>query len=96
MTPPDSSPKRIIERFDLPPSEAAEQELRGLRQAVGQALDRKRRLGHYAVVWEDGKVKTLPPESLPSWPETTAPRALVAQEPAPEEVGKPPVPPLAR
>ena len=26
-----------------------------LRQAVTENLERKRRLGHYAVVWRDGK-----------------------------------------
>lgn len=51
---------QIHEHFDLPPSEAAEQELRALRQAVGQALDRKRRLGQYAVIWEDGQVRMVP------------------------------------
>ena len=29
--------------------------LDSLRTAVSEALERKRRLGHYAVFWEDGK-----------------------------------------
>jgi len=29
--------------------------LESLRKAVEQALDRKKRLGQYAVVWQDGK-----------------------------------------
>ena len=29
--------------------------LDALRKAVANALERKRRLGHYAVVWRDGK-----------------------------------------
>jgi hypothetical protein len=29
--------------------------LEALRRSVAQALDRKRRLGHYAVIWRDGK-----------------------------------------
>ncbi|MFG6667145.1 hypothetical protein ACGK9R_08540 [Halomonas sp. HNIBRBA4712] len=29
--------------------------LDSLRAAVSEALERKRRLGHYAVVWQDGK-----------------------------------------
>lgn len=85
MTTPGSNPTRITERFDEPPSEAAAQELGALRQAVGQALDRKRRLGQYAVFWEDGQVRIVPPEALPVWPGTAAPTVLVAQEPAPED-----------
>ncbi len=30
-----------------------------LRLAVRKTLDRKRRLGQYAVVWEDGEIKEL-------------------------------------
>lgn len=40
-------------------------ELDALRQAVGQALDRKRRLGHFAVFWQGGQVCQVPPEALP-------------------------------
>ncbi|MGE8549008.1 hypothetical protein [Alcaligenes sp. Marseille-Q7550] len=29
--------------------------LESLRKSVAKALDRKRRLGQYAVVWQDGK-----------------------------------------
>ncbi|CAM5792532.1 hypothetical protein CCAE64S_03008 [Castellaniella caeni] len=29
--------------------------LESLRRSVAKALDRKRRLGQYAVVWKDGK-----------------------------------------
>ena len=39
------------------PAEASVQSqetLQILRQAVAQELDKKRRLGHYAVVWQDG------------------------------------------
>ncbi len=37
-----------------------------LRSAVAEALDRKRRLGHYAVFWKDGKVVRVEAEDLPS------------------------------
>lgn len=40
-----------------------------LRAAVREALDRKRRLGQYAVVWKDGKVTYIgpnPPTPQPS------------------------------
>ena len=92
MTTSDSDPTPITERFDLPPSEAAEQGLRALRQAVGQALDRKRRLGQYAVVWEDGQVRIVQPEALPEWPDAAAPTVLVAQEPTPDDKQTPPAP----
>ncbi|MCE8019251.1 hypothetical protein HOP51_03830 [Halomonas sp. MCCC 1A11036] len=29
--------------------------LDSLRAAVAETLERKRRLGHYAVIWQDGK-----------------------------------------
>ncbi|SOC54657.1 hypothetical protein SAMN05421509_10455 [Chromohalobacter canadensis] len=29
--------------------------LDSLRAAVSEALERKQRLGHYAVIWQDGK-----------------------------------------
>ena len=37
------------------PSREAQQGLEALRVAVAKALDKKRRLGQYAVVWVDGK-----------------------------------------
>lgn len=39
-----------------------------LHRAVRKALDRKRRLGQYAVFWRDGKVVKVPPEELPTYP----------------------------
>ena len=33
----------------------ADTTLQVLRKAVADTLDRKRRLGHYAVIWRDGK-----------------------------------------
>jgi hypothetical protein len=38
-----------------PPSEKSQQTLETMKQAVAKALDKKRRLGQYAVFWEDGK-----------------------------------------
>ena len=35
---------------------AAMEGLESLRRAVAKELDRKRRLGHYAVFWRDGRV----------------------------------------
>ncbi|MER2512901.1 MAG: hypothetical protein ABTQ25_10900 [Nitrosomonas ureae] len=37
------------------PSEKGQVILDSLQKAVSQALERKRRLGHYAVIWQDGK-----------------------------------------
>ncbi len=40
--------------------------LDALRRAVAEALDRKRRLGQYAVVWRDGRAVRIEPAALPS------------------------------
>ena len=37
------------------------QALEALRSAVAEALDRKRRLGQYAVIWRDGQVVRIEP-----------------------------------
>lgn len=37
------------------PSPEAQRQLNTLRQAVRNALERKRRLGQYAVIWQDDK-----------------------------------------
>ena len=38
------------------PTEKNRKTLATLQKAVSKTLDRKRRLGHYAVLWKDGKV----------------------------------------
>lgn len=38
-----------------PPSQEGQQVLEILRQSVSKALEKKRRLGQYAVVWKNGK-----------------------------------------
>lgn len=43
-----------IRRKNIPFPEGQRQ-LETLRQAVGKTLDKKRRLGQYAVTWRDGK-----------------------------------------
>ena len=46
-----------------------QQVLDALRRAVAEALDRKRRLGQYAVIWRDGRaVRIEPEEEAPSKP----------------------------
>lgn len=37
------------------PSPEVQKQLDALRQAVGKALERKRRLGQYAVTWQNGR-----------------------------------------
>lgn len=37
------------------PSPEGQRQLESLRRAVCKALEKKRRLGQYAVVWQDGK-----------------------------------------
>lgn len=40
------------------PSQEGQTQLDALRQAVKHTLEKKRRLGQYAVVWRDGKPVT--------------------------------------
>ena len=42
-----------------------QQAVDALRDAVAEALERKRRLGQYAVIWRDGRVVRLQPEQIP-------------------------------
>lgn len=62
-------------------------ELLALRRAVAQALDRKRRLGQYAVVWRDGRPVRIEGEELAgavgSQVEAAAPASSV-REPGPD------------
>ncbi len=39
--------------------------LEALKQAVTEALERKRRLGQYAVVWRNGQVVCIGPDAPP-------------------------------
>lgn len=62
--------------------------LTALRQAVANALERKRRLGQYAVVWRDGRTVRLSPEQIGSAEEfvsgaSTLPSAV--REPGPDD-----------
>jgi hypothetical protein len=45
-----------------------QQVLDALRAAVTEALERKRRLGQYAVIWRDGRAVRLEPSQIPSNP----------------------------
>jgi hypothetical protein len=46
----------------IPLSTEDRQALEALRSAVAEALDRKRRLGQYAVIWRDGRAVRIEPE----------------------------------
>jgi hypothetical protein len=41
------------------PSDQAKAILESLRQAVHETLERKQRLGQYAVIWEDGELRLI-------------------------------------
>lgn len=45
------------------PSQDSLRILESLRTAVAKALERKRRLGQYAVIWRDGEVVRIDPTS---------------------------------
>lgn len=49
-------------------SAQAREALESLRLAVSDALERKRRLGQYAVVWRNGRVERITPEPEKSSP----------------------------
>lgn len=71
-------------------SEDDELALAALRRAVAKALDRKRRLGHYAVFWRDGRPVRCEPEALSSPGEhalkaSTSPSTV--REPGPDDEG---------
>jgi hypothetical protein len=58
----------IVISYDPTPDPVSAQTLAVLRKAVNEALDRKRRLGQYAVFWQDGKVVRVEAKDLPALP----------------------------
>ena len=62
----------------------ASQALEALKQAVAEALERKRRLGQYAVVWRNGRATCIGPDA----PAGNNPYAMDS-EPAPHAVAEP-------
>jgi len=61
-------PADVEIRYDTTPDPIATRTLAVLRQAVGEALDRKRRLGQYAVFWQNGQVVRVEAKDLPALP----------------------------
>ena len=54
-------------------NQSDEKALQALREAVAEALERKRRLGQYAVFWEDGRI-VLRGEDAPNQEQDTKPQ----------------------
>ena len=50
-----------------------EKALQALREAVAEALEKKRRLGQYAVFWENGRI-VLRGEDAPKQEQDTKPK----------------------
>ena len=50
-----------MNKIHRPPSPEAQAMLDSLQSAVRQCLERKYRLGQYAVVWHDGQVRQVNP-----------------------------------
>ncbi|MRW89851.1 hypothetical protein GJ699_07635 [Duganella sp. FT80W] len=50
----------------ISPSPEMQAMLKALQSAVTKELERKRRLGHYAVVWQDGRPALLGGENDPA------------------------------
>ena len=65
---PSAKPPPIVVIYNATPDPEAERTLAVLRQAVAEALDRKRRLGQYAVFWQDGQVVRVEAKDLPALP----------------------------
>ena len=65
---PSARPPPIVVIYNPTPDPEAVRTLAVLRQAVAEALYRKRRLGQYAVFWQDGKVVRVEAKDLPALP----------------------------
>lgn len=60
--------------YSTQPSDEAKDGLAALNRAVTAALERKRRLGQYAVVWKDGRPALVGGEEDPARPSQEQPR----------------------
>ncbi len=52
-----------------PPSKKAQIQLEALREAVAKELEKKRRLGHYYVVYQEGKIVCIGEDAPKEWKE---------------------------
>lgn len=60
--------------FDCPPSQESMIVLESLRKTVAKTLDRKKRLGQYAVVWQDGNPAIIGGDKLNTSEQTDSTR----------------------
>ena len=67
------------------PNKFATEGLRALQRAVDQALERKRRLGQYAVFWIDGRIVFDGPDAPKEQP-NRKPESYMHQETAAPEI----------
>lgn len=49
--------------LSAPPSPQGQEMLKAMQEAVRKTLERKQRLGQYAVIWQDGKPTRIGGES---------------------------------
>ena len=59
---------QLVVTYGSTPSPRGAATLKALQRAVAAELDRKHRLGHYAVMWKDSRVVQMPPKNLPCSP----------------------------
>ncbi len=59
--------------------------LKALKRAVDQALERKRKLGQYAVFWRDGRVVFEGPDAPDAPEEPSGSEPSAANEPEPTQ-----------
>lgn len=62
----------------------AQEGLKCLRQAVAEALERKRKLGQYAVFWRDGRVVFEGPDAPSRPPDPDLSNGFDQDAPSPE------------
>ncbi len=72
----------VVSPTPIPPEVSSQQLLAALQAAVSAALERKRRLVRYAVVWQNGRAVAVG-EDAPG-----AEAGLQASEPAPPAFGQ--------
>ena len=75
-----------------PPGKFEEEALAALQRAVTRALERKRRLGQYAVFWKDGRVILDGPDAPAEQARTTRRGRVGAGEPGEPEAAVDPDP----
>ena len=70
-----------------PPGKFEAEALASLQRAVTRTLERKRRLGQYAVFWEDGRVIFDGPDAPANQESTGRQRSVAAEGAVEQEAG---------